>query len=593
MASNESSGTTASGLRQLRLIRFRSFEDFTLTFGDGALLVGPNNAGKSTLLTAIRFADTLIRHAHRRTPTSSTVDLDLRVLTYPIQMRDFPALRDSVRYEFGTAESRLELTWKSGARLVVVWPDESEAEDSPDPFFYLTQPGGAPVRTTQIARMHFPALGIVPVLTPVEQHEGLRDDAYVRQNMASRLSSRHFRNQLRLLQKSGDLQEFLDWASPWMGDLELDRVQTQVGDDGPVVTVYTYERGSRVPKELVWAGDGVQVWLQLLLQIYRVRDREVIILDEPEVYLHADLQRRLMRLLESIGAQIILASHSTELIAEADGRSTTLIDRTRRRAIRPRSDAQFETLSSMLGTAFNLRLAKALRSRVAVFVEGRDMAVLRQIARRLSLRALEREEGVTVIPLNGYTGWRNVEPFRWLTEEILPNALRTFVILDRDYRSDSERERVMESLRSVGVGGHVWQRKELESYLLSPSLLARVAGCPEEQITAWLNEITLGMETDVFSRQLQERLSHDVAAHHHAVDVTSSFKHSFDADWRDAAMRLNACPAKQVLSALNQRLQGSGCKPASVAGLARSIRVSEIPSEMSELLTVIDSAATS
>lgn len=592
MVAPESREAPPSILRQLRLVRFRSFEDYTLTFGDGALLVGPNNAGKSTLLTAVRFADTLIRHAHRRAPTSSTIDLGVRVLTYPIQIRDYPALRDSVRYEFGSAESRLELTWKSGAKLVVVWPDEASGDDALEPFFYLVLPGGALVRSPQAAKLHFPTMGIVPVLTPLEQRERLLDDAYVRQNSAGRLSSRHFRNHLRLMQESGGLREFLDWASPWLGDLELDRVQTQFTDDGSVVTVYAYERGSRVPKELVWAGDGVQVWLQLLAHIYRVRDRDVIVLDEPEVYLHADLQRRLMRLLESTGAQTILASHSTELIAEADGRATTLVDRTRRRAIRPRSEAEFETLSSMLGTAFNLRLAKALRSRVAVFVEGGDMAVLRQIARRLSLRALEREEGVTVIPLNGYTGWRNVEPFRWLTEEILPNALQTFVILDRDYRSTRERERVMNSLEAVGVGGHVWLRKELESYLLSPSLIARVSGSSQEQIIDWLEEITLGMGTDVFSRQLQERLAEEVDAHHHAVSVTAAFKDAFELEWIDATSRLFACPAKQVLSLLNQRLQGSGFKPVSVPGLARSIRVNEVPEEMGDLLSRIDAATT-
>lgn len=581
-----------TGLKQLRLVRFRSFEDFTLTFGDGALLVGPNNAGKSTLLTAIRFADTLIRHAHRRTPTSSAVDLDVQVLTSPIQMRDYPALRDSVRYEFGSAESRLELTWKSGARLVVVWPEETGDEEFLEPFYYLLQPGGALVRTTQAAKLHFPVLGIIPVLTPLEQRERLLDDAYVGQNVGTRLSSRHFRNQLRMMRDSGALDDFLSWARPWLGDLELDRVQTQVGDDGPVVTVYAYERGSRVPKELVWAGDGVQVWLQLLLHIYRVRGRDVIVLDEPEVYLHADLQRRLMRLLEATGAQTVLASHSTELIAEADGRSTALIDRTRRRAVRPRTEAEFETLSAMLGTAFNLRLAKALRSRVAVFVEGHDMAILRQIARRLSLRSLEREDGVTVIPLNGYTGWRNVEPFRWLMEEILPDALQTFVILDRDYRSTGERQRVMDALGAVGVRGHVWERKELESYLLSPSLISRVTGCPQEQVKIWLDEISGSMEADIFSRQLQERLTEEVDAKHHAVDVTSSFKISFEAEWADISRRLALCPAKRVLSAINQELQSRGFKAVSAAGLARSIRVAEVPAEMVELLTTIDAAST-
>ena len=580
-----------AGLRQLRLIRFRSFADFSITFREGALLVGPNNAGKSTVLTALRLADFLVRYAHRRTPSGSIVDRDIRVMTYPIQLRDFPALRDSVRYEFGDAEARLELVWKSGVKLTVVWPEETATGEGSDPYFYLLLAGDIPVRTTAQARANFPTMGLVPVLTPVDNHERLLDETYVRQNISGRLSSRHFRNQLRLLQSEGQLDGFLEWALPWMGDLTMDRIQTSIADDGPVVTVYVYEGGSRVPKELVWAGDGIQVWLQILYHVYRVKDRDLIVLDEPQVYLHPDLQRRLVRLLDSTGAQVVMASHSTELIAESDGRMTVLVDRARRNASRPRSEAEYESLSSMLGTAFNLRLAKALRSRVAVFVEGRDMAILRQIARRLSLSALEKEEGVTVIPLNGYANWRNVEPFRWLVEEILPNALRTFVILDRDYRSEDERQRVMASLQGVGVSGHVWVRKELESYFLTPSLLSRVSGCDEAQIIAWLEEITLAMGTEVFSRQLQDRLSAEVDGEHHAVTVTSAFKEAFDEQWPAFDYRLAVCPPKQVLAMLNQRLQVANLRAVSVAGLARSVRTAEVASEMSELLSQINDAA--
>lgn len=581
----------AAGLRSLRLIRFRSFKDFSISFQRGALLVGPNNAGKTTVLTAIRLADTLIRFAHRRNPSGSIIDNGIRVMTYPIQLRDFPSLRESVRYEFADAEARVELVWNSGARLVAIWPEESDESEAADPYFYLISESGSTVRTVAQAKSSFVPFGIVPVLTPVDSQEKRLDDAYVRQNVAGRLSSRHFRNQLRILDADKELPNFLEWATPWMGELSLDRIQTSLSDEGPVVTAYLYEGNSRVPKEILWAGDGIQVWIQLLYQLHRVKDRNVIILDEPEVYLHPDLQRRLVRLLDSMEAQVVMASHSTELIAEADGRTTVLIDRTRRHASRPRSEREYETLSTMLGTAFNLRLAKSLRSRVAVFVEGTDMAVFRQIARRLSLSALEKEEGITAIPLNGYSNWRNVEPFRWLVQEILPNALKTFVILDRDYRSDDERDRVVQSLENVGVTGHVWIRKELESYLIVPALISRVSGATESQIIEWLEEITLAMETEVFSRALQERISAEVDAHHHAVSITASFKQDFDLKWESFEYRLISCPPKQIIARLNVRLHKEELRAISVAALARSIRVSEVPAEMSNLLTELNTSA--
>lgn len=575
-------------LRRLHLVNFRAFKNFSVHFGGGAYLVGPNNAGKSTLLTALRAADVLLRYAYRRRPDVSTTDAGIRVAAYPVNLRDFPALRDSLRFEFGQDEARMELEWKSGARLTAVWPDERESEDQSG-FFYLTQPSGSLVRTPTQAKDSFPPLGIIPILGPTEHAEKLLADDYVKQNTAGRLSSRHFRNQLRLLDRAGDLDGFFRWARPWLGDLRFDTLGHPMSDDGPLVEAFFYEGQSRVPKEIVWAGDGIQVWLQLLYHVHRVRDHETIVLDEPEVYLHPDLQRRLVHLLESTGRQIVVATHSAEMVAESDGRLTTLIDRTRRRANRPKSDADYEMLSSTLGTAFNLRLARALRSRVAVFVEGQDMSFLRRFAQTLGLSSLESEEGITVIPLHGYSNWGQVGPFTWLCNELLPDAIETFVILDRDYRPDATCLAVVNEFRDKGIHAHVWGRKELESYLLNPVVLSRLSGASESQVVSMLKEITLGMENEVFSRLLDEKMRSEVASRNHAVTVTSEFKLTFDEAWSRSEYRLRVCPPKQVVSALNELFGKAGHKTISMTALARAHRKSEIPTELAELLHLIES----
>jgi hypothetical protein len=365
-------------LKTLRLVKFRAFSDFTLNIGDsGSYLVGPNNAGKSTILTALRTADVFLRVAHQRPPSLSVEHLGRMVSAYPISLVAFPALRDSLRYEFGTEEARIELSWKTGARLTAVWPVDDVPGVEPEPFFYLDKLAGMAVRTVKAAKEAFPLLGLVPVLTPVEHSETLREERYLNRNVAGRLSSRHFRNNLRLMDEKGTLQHFMDWAKPWLAEVTFDRLGQHFDDKDIVLEAFFYEGSSRVPKELIWAGDGLQIWLQILFHVYRVRESETIVLDEPEVYLHPDLQRQLVHLLEATERQVVLATHSAEMLTEADMSLVTLVDKSARRGRRARSEGDLEMLSNTLGTAFNLRLARALKSKVALFVEGQDMVMLK------------------------------------------------------------------------------------------------------------------------------------------------------------------------------------------------------------------------
>lgn len=574
-------------LRQLRLRNFRSFRNFSISFGNGAYLVGPNNAGKSTVLTAIRTADVLLRYAQRRSPSLRSVHRDKYYVAYPISLPDFPALLESVRYDFRGEEASFELTWDSGARLTAVWPELGQNRDE-TPFFYLEKQPGMQVLSVAAARSTFAGLGVIPILGPVEHSEQLLSDEYVRRNIPGRLSSRHFRNQLRLMREEGTYDEFLDYARPWMDGLKIEGFGQHMTDEGAVLDVFYKEIGSNVPKELAWAGDGIQVWLQLIYHVYRVRNLETIILDEPEVYLHPDLQRRLVHLLESTSRQIILATHSSEIVAEAEPKLIMLMEKSRKQARRAKNESDLQLLSSALGTAFNLRLAKALKSSVALFVEGDDMTILRRLARTLNFPAIAKERGVTVIPLEGYSRWGHIAPFAWLTRELLPEAISIFVILDRDYRPDDVIAQVEREFAAVDIVAHVWRRKELESYLLTPEVIARQAAATLPTTLEILDSVTMGMDEFVFGRMLVEHLKTEVSAKRDATVVMTSFKKEFDALWQDRVYRLHSCPAKQVLSELNRRLVEDGFRPVSARGLAIAHRIDDIAPEMSGALRRVE-----
>ena len=440
---------------------------------------------------------------------------------------------------------------------------------------------------TKLVRDWYSTIGVIQTFSPVEHREQLLSEGHVQINLGTRLASRHFRNQLYYLRQSnaGDYAQlcvFLVDSTPEIGNISL---VSSMGEGDPTLTLLFEETVSRSDKEICWAGDGLQVWLQLLFHIWRQSGMSTLILDEPDVFLHPDLQRRLVHILEDLECQVVLATHAPELLAEASRETVIMIDRHRRRSRRITDDAVLSDLNAVLGSGFNLRLAKALRSRVALFVEGQDMRVLKNFARTLGARFVAQDRGLTVVPMGGASNRGVAGSFGWLNSNLLDDAVNIRMLLDRDYLSDSAVANIEEEFARAGVSAHVWERKELESYLLSPSALARLAGAEESEIVELLDEVTADLKSAVRSRYLASRVESGRGQGEHLVSAYDRFIPEFEEKWDNGReWRLYACPAKDVLSGLNRRLQAGGRKAVTASALSSKMRADEIPPEMRDLL---------
>ena len=388
-------------LSKLSLKNFRGFYRFDITFRKATVLIGPNNAGKSTIVGALRAADLMLRHARARNPLPAFLDSDIRVYGYPISPSGFGLDEDSLRFDSREDETRFDLQFANGSALHAVWGSSGAPG-----FFHLTRRDQPPPRTAGAVRTHFSPIGVIPPLTPVERTEALLDPATLQAAYHTRRSSRHLRNNLYALtlphrdEKDSEFAAFLRFAAPWLPELTL---ETPVLIMNQISLNYWEGLGWR---EVSWAGDGLQVFIQFLYHCYRLRDGDSIVIDEPDIYLHADLQRKLMRVLETIKPQFVLATHAAEIATEAPPRATVWVDRDRPRAVSAESHPDIEGLIDLLGIHFNLRLAPLLRARTAVFVEGDDSKVLRAIARTLGKKRILTETDIAIVPIKGSSNWR-------------------------------------------------------------------------------------------------------------------------------------------------------------------------------------------
>jgi AAA domain, putative AbiEii toxin, Type IV TA system len=575
-------------IRSLHLENFKAFDKFTVTFPEDAILVGPNNAGKSTIIAALRSAASMTRTASRiRAPDIRRVG-SMERFGHSFSGESVGLVEENLRHEFHDVETRLTPRFGGDGRLEALWPKGESGG-----FFWVMDNDINP-RLPKYVRSAVPTIGLVPVLSPVDHVESLLSDSHVRSNLDGRLASRHFRNQLYLLKNEevdgvDRFSDFKRFAAPWVTELKLTDLRLRYGE-GASFDLFYLEPGSRTEKEIFWAGDGMQIWLQLLLHLYRLRESEVIVLDEPDVFLHSDLQRRLVRLLEELPAQTIIATHSAEVVGEASPRSILWVSRERARALRAPKGESLVQLSTALGSQFNLRLARALKTRTVLFVEGQDVKLLGSLAKTLGLTRIHHENGIAVVPLGGFDRWEHVEPFKWLMDEFFEDAAKVHVILDRDYRLDGSIDRVRRRLRAAGITPHVWRRKELENYLIVPSAIARLSGASEGWVEESLESCVLQLEDDVYS-QIHAEFMHQgrrQSPRPSEATVSKEAKQRADALWSAPERRLHVCGGKDLLRLLNQRLEKASHETLSPRRLARSLRKGEIAEELRTALSAID-----
>lgn len=582
-------------LKSVKIVNYKGFENHTLSLRAENVLIGANNAGKSTALGALRLIAAMLPTARRTAPTTVGQVEGRTVRGWPITAAAIESSAfssENIRHDFRPAETRIEVVTSTGARVVASWA-RVEEPDEPDPTGTLSifAPKDMNTLPRTVARDLVPNIAIVPTLTPLEHHESLVGDETVRRHLSSRRSSRYFRNALWRLSVDdwNDFRSYVYERTPELHNLTLNR---SPHSDSDAFDLFYEEERSRHEREIGWAGDGIQIWLQVLFHMWRQREADVLILDEPDVFLHPDLQRRLARTLFATPQQSVIATHSVEILAEAEPGSAVWIDRARRNAERPRSDGSLALLGRRLGSGYELGVGRALRSRTVLFVEGDDAPVIAALARSLGKHRVATSENYATVPLGGFgRNWRAGAFAETMTA--LGSDIGSFVILDGDLRTSAAVDFELTEIKKSIAIVHVWQKREIENYLLVPAAIAKVSGISRGQAETLLRdaleehrgEASIALQ----SQRLDERrLKVGGAAGLSERTVLERCAAEFEALWANEEGRLSVVDAKLVIRSLNRELQGSAKRTLNVHALAKAMPGSALASEVVGVINKFD-----
>ncbi len=460
-------------LTKLTVRNFKLFNDVEIELGDRVVLIGPNNAGKTSALQALALWNIGVkRWAEKR----GSGDVPEKRPGVTINRRDLIAVpvptanllwRD-LHTQISSRESR---TQKIFIDVIVEGVSSGEPWRCGLEFYYANEESFycRAQRLPEGGRMTVPeaatrtAIAYLPPMSGLAASETRLDEGAINVRLGEGRTAEVLRNLcFQILQRNHgdtDWNRITDQMSALFG-ITLERPE-YIRERGEIVMSY---RAHDIRLDMSASGRGQQQIL-LLLAHMTANPGAVLLLDEPDAHLEILRQRQIYQILTdtaaSTGSQIIAASHSEVLLNEAADRDIVIAFVGKPHRIDDRGSQVAKALKAI---GFE-QYALAEEAGWVLYLEGStDLAILRALAKRIDHTAAQ---SVLERPFVQYVG-------------NLPSKAQAHFHALREAKADlcgiAVYDRLSQSPPDDPYLTHAtWGRREIENYLCQRDTLLRYA----------------------------------------------------------------------------------------------------------------------
>jgi predicted ATPase len=574
-------------LTRLKIENFKRFRDLSVELSPFNCLVGANNSGKTTLLQALALLDFCVHHCLNR----RNGRLELKRRTIPPE--EFYVLPISNPMELWTdrrsmAENRqqvirIEATFEEGRQVTAsVKLDYNRFGIAVD---------GNDDSQEWLDALRGQRMAYLPVFSVFLAQEERRTAAVIDDELARGHVHSVIRNLILNLKEKERHNELLDVLKRSFPSLEDMHIAFDEVSDRYISVTYR-EAGRPKEFDVFSAGSGFQQFLYLFGFIL-LRQPTVILLDEPDVHLHGTLQKALLQELGRLvdeGKQVLLATHSRDLIQGVSPEDILSLEDEGARRLAVAFDVydSLDRLGSVEAT--QLPVIQAYQ-RVLIVEDQADFDILAIFCSEClgASKWQEVERRLAICYSKGNPYKQNIARLREQLQQMIAlrgRTLEAFVVSDWDYYPD--RQHLREMLPSQHLRWHVWERAEIENYLLCADAIARLlchgrGGFP-------LEEPAFRLRFDELLEQSKE------SANDHLVEGFDEYRRRRQEKWDSATMsrkareylkehwaseRLSLADAKEVvLPGIKRWLQDHNVSQFSNKALADAMVAEDLPEEM-------------
>jgi hypothetical protein len=513
-------------LKRLNLENFGPFEDYEVEFPTDSkaciLLTGKNNAGKTTIIRGLKLISSALKFA-KGSPSPVTRQL-LKKDTSNIKV-------NRLVHEF-IGEAKIEATFDNEKSVSVLL-------DSSDGSVTCNIPAYSHSSMSDL-------FGFIPPLGQLVEEEKLLTETHLLNYIDTAIAPHHLRNHLYHFftpEEYLHIKEIL--RETWEG-VELHECKYDI-PSGFLTCVYNE---GHFYNEIAWCGQGLQIWLQIITHLVRLSHYPILVLDEPEIFLHPKKQHDLIQLLQNhYNGCAIMATHSSELMNNVDISHIIYVQKDSKRSIiRKTSDRNsLEKIRRNIGSSFNLHASQFEDVESLIATEHQlDYDIIRKLAIQCGMTKKTQN-----IKLSGFSAWKDSVHFRDAYSMYFGRSIECSVLLDRDYYPKVHLDSIRDSLLASKVKITFTPGKEIENLFLEEDFLVTLL--PQNADPSKLHNLL----DQIYDREREACKSKyaEFAKDYSPANkgktyttVLSEISIMFDSNWRNKSTRHNLIPGKNTLA---------------------------------------------
>lgn len=564
-----------NNLKSIRIKNYKCFDDVSFNIKNINILIGENNAGKSTAIEAIKllaFAIDKLKKGNLIECPNEISDVKRnRCVSLNISSLLIDISLASYKYRGGL--SHIYGYFNNGLKIEVIILNS-------DVYALAFINENCIAKRQEMIRYDFPSIYVMPHFNLLRDKEAFIDERRTARDRFNYRSSLHFRNEL--FNYKDDIEELNELLRMTWKGLHLN-VFYEIGES-TIIDVQI--RDSDFSAEIMNYGSGLQMWLQILWFLCKVKEENCIaVLDEPDVYIHADLQRKLYHLVAERYSQVIIATHSIEIINEAKLENIMIIDKKQKSFKFCKRKTNLESGLESIGATQNLMLTKLRRYNKCLFVEGEDIDILDEIYRIAVNDKTKSIKDFATCKLDGKSNYKESFGAAKMFYDDSEGTFKTFCLLDRDYDEQFNSE-IMQEAKENKIRLHILNRLEIENYLIIPKIFANILHIDITLVENKIDEFAEDLKGETFDRILEAKAweYRKIEKNFNLAKVSKETREYIDSHWSSLEEKISIVPGKELKSKIFEWMQQEYSCSCSDKKIFQKLQNTDIPQDLLKFL---------